>query len=692
MRMDRLHFVNFKNKKMSTVITFIISVMTAVCMLLLFITASNNMVGNMRETAMDNMQTSLESKTAIIDEYVKSAEDLLTAFSKAPVIREMLKNPDDLSAVAAAQAYTEKYFADLEGWEGIYVDDMNSQVLTHSNPQAVGMVMREGDSLKSLLETIQAADRAYSTGILVSPASQKLVLSLYCPVFDEAGKNIIGFVGGAQLADSLKAMMDGLVIRGMEGASDYMINLVTGSYIFVEDESLMGQPIENEMLLSVMDIMNENTDVANGSREYVSADGKKNVVAYHVIPERGWAVVTSDSQSEIFARVYTSRNVLALICIISYLLITILSLISVKFCVKPLTVVEHAIEKLKNLELETPEEMKKYIGGQSETGKIATAMDSLYATLREIVSTLRGCTESLEQSVGTMSDASYTLIEAVGDNSATTEELAASITTTNDAIANVVNEIETISELVSYVEDKVKAGDAKSIQLIRTSEHMKSMVGGSLEEARVKIEQNRKNVEVAMENLQSLTRINDMANQILEIASQTNLLSLNASIEAARAGEQGKGFAVVAQEIGTLASNSSETAMQISDICGEINTNIKNVQDCVDDIIKFMENDISTKFREFASIANEYSNSVEDIRGAISEIEESSNGFVTSVAHIKERMDVIQIASKENEIGVDEIVNKIERTNTTAEELQNVGETNQNNAREISAVIEKFSE
>ena len=109
MRMDRLHFVNFKNQKMSTVITFIISVMTAVCMLLLFITASNNMVGNMRETAMDNMQTSLESKTAIIDEYVKSAEDLLTAFSKAPVIREMLKNPDDLSAVAAAQAYTEKY-------------------------------------------------------------------------------------------------------------------------------------------------------------------------------------------------------------------------------------------------------------------------------------------------------------------------------------------------------------------------------------------------------------------------------------------------------------------------------------------------------------------------------------------------------------------------------------------------------
>ena len=195
-----------------------------------------------------------------------------------------------------------------------------------------------------------------------------------------------------------------------------------------------------------------------------------------------------------------------------------------------------------------------------------------------------------------------------------------------------------------------------------------------------------------MVNLRSLTRINDMAKQILDIAEQTNLLSLNASIEAARAGEQGKGFAVVAQEIGALASSSSTTAMQISDICGEINTNIKNVQDCVDDIISFMESDISVKFKEFADIAHEYRDSVADIRGAIGEIEESSNGFVTSVANIRERMDVIQYASSENEIGVEEIVNKIERTNTVAEELQNVGRTNQENAREISTVVEKFTE
>ena len=298
----------------------------------------------------------------------------------------------------------------------------------------------------------------------------------------------------------------------------------------------------------------------------------------------------------------------------------------------------------------------------------------------------------MEKSTGTVNDATCTLIESVGDNSATTEQLAASITTTNDAISSVVSEIEAISVLVSSVENKVKVGDEKSIQLIQTADNMKNMAGRSMNEAQTKIEMNRKSVQIAMSNLQSLTRINDMAKQILEIANQTNLLSLNASIEAARAGEQGRGFAVVAQEIGTLAANSSATAIQISDICEEINTNIKNVQTCVDDVISFMESDISPLFAEFADIANVYSNSVSDIRDVIGEIEESSEGFVDSVMNIRERMSVIQSASRENEIGVSEIVNKIERTNTTAEELQNVSLTNQENAKEISAVVEQFTE
>ncbi len=678
-----------KNLKMSTVITTIISVVAAVCILLLYLVASGSMMRTMRDTAVDNMQTSLEARAAIIEEYVDKAENLLISYSKAPVVAELLRAPGDAKAVKAAQAYTEDFYAGLEGWEGIYIAEWDTHVLTHSNPAVVGITTRQGEPLKQLQDAMTAAGGIYNTGIIISPASQKLALSLYCPVYDTDGRTILGYVGGAQYAESLKTLLDGLSVKGMEGARNYMINTATGVHIFDEDAERMATPIEDRMLQSV--IMSVTDGGVNGNMEYISEEGEESIAVYQAMRERGWAVVLSDGQDEIYRDAYASRNILAMICGGAYVLIVLLAWISVKLCVKPLEVVRKSIISMKNLELKAPEELGRYVGGRSETGQIASAMGSLYDTLRGIVSTLQNCTDSLEHSTGTMNDATSTLIEYVGDNSATTEELAASIVTTNGAIGNVVVEIEKISELVSYVADKVKVGDKKSMQLIQTAENMKKMAGTALRESGEKIRLNRSNIESAMVNLQSLTRVNEMAQQILDIADQTNLLSLNASIEAARAGEQGKGFAVVAQEIGKLAADSSATAKQISLICQEIDGNIANVQNCVDDIIGFMEGDVSKRFQEFVDIANEYGVSVTNIRSAMGEIEESSEGFEASIISIRDRMGVIQSASKENEVGVDEIVSKIERTNMTAEELQKVSTSNSNNAREISSVVDRFS-
>ena len=681
----------FKNQKMSTVITVSTALVTAVCTLLLFILANRNMVNAMHDTAMNNMNTTLNAKTEIIEQNVGNAEALLASYGKAPVVAELLKNSTDPALVQKAQSFTEQYFAGLDGWEGIYISDWETHVLTNSNQGAVGMTMREGDRLKQLQDAITAAGGVYNTGIMLSPASQQLVLSLYCPVFDSDGKTIIGFVGGAQVAASLKTVLDTVTTEGMEHAMNYMINVATATHIFDENADLMATEIENPMLLSVIERINQNPDALIGNLEYTDETGEECLAVYRYIPERQWAVVLSDTQREIYAKANANKWMLGILCLLAFLMISVLSLLVVKICTKPLKIVEASLIKLQNLELTKPEAIKKYIGRKNEAGQIATATDLLYSTLQEIVRTLHECTDSLNSSTGKTNEATKTLIDYVGDNCATTEQLAAGISTTNDAITGVVNEISTISELVVAVEDKVKDGNEKSEELIRTARVMKEMAGSTLNETENRIEENRRNVESAMMSLQALTRINDMVAQILDIASQTNLLSLNASIEAARAGEQGKGFAVVAQEIGNLATNSSETAVQIQEICGDINENIENVRTCFDDIISFMELDVSDKLKEFVTIANEYDNSVEVIQRAIDEIQKASAGFVSSIASIKDQMEVIQMTATENENGVDDIVSVIERTNTTAEDLKNVVTMNEDNVHAINRIVEKFN-
>lgn len=205
-----------------------------------------------------------------------------------------------------------------------------------------------------------------------------------------------------------------------------------------------------------------------------------------------------------------------------------------------------------------------------------------------------------------------------------------------------------------------------------------------------KIEKTKADIETAMENLQALSKINGMATQILDITSQTNLLSLNASIEAARAGEAGRGFAVVAGEIGSLAESSSKTVNEIQTICAEANQSIQSVRACFEDVVAFMESDVSKQFKEFADMAKEYGQAVGEIQKAITSIEETSSMFGESVESINRQVDVVSAASGDNEAGVEDIIEKNNATTSTADEIIRIANDNQNNANAIRNIVERF--
>lgn len=678
-----------KNKKLSTTITITISIVAAVCILGLFLFANGSMTSVMKKNSMDNMKTSLESRQKVIEDYVNNAEDQLVSYSKGIEIVKLLENPTDSEIQKIAQKYTEDYYKELSGWEGIYAGEPNTHVIVHNNPKIVGMTTRKGEALKQLQDAMKESDRLYNAGIIVSPATKKLTLSMYCPVYK--GDEMIGYVGGGPFGEQLQKSLDALKVEGLDNASFTMINTKTNTYIFSKDSKKIAKEIKDPMLLNVSESAKKGAGNQIHEIDYKDADGKDCVGVYRVLNDRGWAVVMTDTEDEIFAMANTNRNTLGFICLGSFLLIMLLTYVVIRFCLNPLKVAENAILNLKDLKLNKDERIEKYVNGKSEIGHIATAIDSLYRTFDAIIDTLNSCSVSLLKSAEKITSSSEELYDCVGDNAATVEQVVAGVTLTEEAVEQVGKEIGRISELVSDVGRKVSDGSERSEELIQEVQKMKDTANQSLDANREKMVWNENNIEKAMKELQSLSRINEMVDRILEITSQTNLLSLNASIEAARAGEAGKGFAVVASEIGNLALSSSETATEIQTICKDANKNIDYVRQCFVSILDYWKTDVTKQFTDFIDMSNEYSTSIGSIEKLIRGIQNVTDSVSDGVVAICDQMERVEGATEENSQGMERIIDKIETTKTSAEAISSVTHENQKNAEEIRDIVKKFT-
>jgi len=470
-----------------------------------------------------------------------------------------------------------------------------------------------------------------------------------------------------------------------------MIHVDSAMYIFDEDETKTGNSIDDTMLLKVIQEINEKQGADRGS--FVCDDGKGNnyIISYQYDKRHGWAVVAKNSEEALYAQVYKTMRILGILCVLSCVMIAGLSWIFIHFHTKPLLYITDALLNLKDLKISRESRLDKYINCKSEVGKIATALDSLCGSFNDIIGTLGGCSDSLTQSAAKMSDSSHVLITCVEDNAETTEQFAAHTEKINQTVKNVDDEISGISQVVSQVEEKIQLGNTRSKELMDKVLKMRNIASESLENTKNKIEENNNAIRMAMVDLQSLTQIDEMAARILDITSQTNLLSLNASIEAARAGEAGRGFTVVAGEIGELANTSSQTVTEIQAICNETRKNIVKVQDCFDNIIMFMQNDIRMQFEEFVSATNEYNVSIAQIQEIIKEISICSQVFVQSVSSIQSQIDAVWDNQAKDEVSVEDILEKVEQTTQLTEELAHIVHKNENNAESIRNIVGRFS-
>lgn len=98
----------------------------------LFLFINNSVSSASYENVVNNLQTAAADRAEIIENYIQSTEDTLTAYLKAQQIYDLLENPDDAEKTAAAQKYTENFGKDISNLEGIYISSWDTTTLAHS--------------------------------------------------------------------------------------------------------------------------------------------------------------------------------------------------------------------------------------------------------------------------------------------------------------------------------------------------------------------------------------------------------------------------------------------------------------------------------------------------------------------------------------------------------------------------------
>ncbi len=581
------------NKKLATRISIITTIITFIGMLLLWLIVSSRVASMVENNITNQMIDAVESRASIINDYVTSAEEYLTAFALGSEIHDLLTNPDDPALLQRGQQYTEDFAAVKGIFEGLYIGTPDTYILTHTSQEAIGITTRSGESLDEFNNTILAKPQLTNLGIMKSPGTGSMILSMYYPLFDN--QKCIGYVGAGVYASQLMNVLLDLNIEGLPNTEYVFLNVETGTYLYHEDETLLNTKTTDSGYQEIIRRIKADGSTQTGTYSYKDENNVKQLVVYKYLKDRNWVFMVRDDVAEVYAEVAAVRVTTGIFCTIVAAIIILVTLFILHREGKELMLMESAIRRLGNLELSADKELEIFYNRKDEIGMIAQTIHLFCDCLRKTI-------DDIGRILGEMANGNIAVDvvknEAyyIGDFRVLAESLKSIRTHLTDVmrdishIANQVNnganqvsegahalsegtiqQQDSINGLVSNVTDITTQIQNSTVRCNNASDLVDRATGYAAE-ADTKMEQ----LIAATKNIdQSSAQIVSIIKTIEDIAFQTNVLSLNASIEASRAGEAGKGFSVVSGEVRSLATKSAEAARNTSTL---INRSIHDVK------------------------------------------------------------------------------------------------------------------
>lgn len=327
---------------------------------------------------------------------------------------------------------------------------------------------------------------------------------------------------------------------------------------------------------------------------------------------------------------------------------------------------------------------------QDESGNMANSLREMRGSLRSMVADIQRTYSDLDDTLVKLSDTTERVKGMSGENTETTQGLAAAMQETAAAMETVNNTVSQIRERAQVIRDNSRDGEKASLESKQRADDLKNTTG----EAQSKTTQMYRGVQersaAAMEQARAVEKINQLTQSILDISGQTNLLALNASIEAARAGEAGRGFAVVADEIGGLASQTSSTVSNINGITTEVNQAVENMESCLQEILTFLEETVLKDYSDFMGVAEKYTQDASDFEENMKAIGVEVETLLSAIVEIADSVNNITMTVGEAADNISSIAQKTQDVSQLVEGNAELMETNSENVVKLKNIVDMF--